>query len=67
MEVMSLAFLVLTGKAAVDLRPLNGATMVACAGVRLTVATAADEIMEEEAISYKLISYAVLPINVIFC
>jgi len=59
MEVMSLLAFLVTGKAEVDLRPLNGATMLACAGVRLTVATAADEITEE-AISYRLLSYYTL-------
>lgn len=44
MEVMSLFFLV-TGKPAMDLRPVNGAT--ACAGeARLTVVTAVEEIIE---------------------
>ena len=55
MEVMSLLAFLVTGKAEVDLRPLNGATMLAWAGERLTVVTAADEIIEE-AISSKLIS-----------
>lgn len=49
-EVMSLLAFLVTGKAALDLRPVNGATMLACAGVRLTVATAAEE-MTDEAIS----------------
>ena len=55
MEVMSLLAFLVTGKAEVDLRPLNGATMLAWAGERLTVVTAADEIIEE-AITCKLIS-----------
>lgn len=50
-DVISLFFLV-TGKAEVDLRPVKGATMLACTGVVwLGVATEADEIMVE-AISY---------------
>lgn len=54
-EVMSLLAFLVTGKAAVDLRPMNGATMLACAGeVRLTVFTAGEEIME--AISFFLLS-----------
>lgn len=44
-----LAFLVM-GKVAFDLRPVNGATMVAWAGdARLTVATAGEQIIEAEA------------------
>lgn len=46
MVVMS-AFLRVAGKAAVDLRPLNGATMLAWAGVeRLTVAMVLEAIEE---------------------
>uniref|UniRef100_A0A2P2NBB3 Uncharacterized protein n=1 Tax=Rhizophora mucronata TaxID=61149 RepID=A0A2P2NBB3_RHIMU len=44
---MSLVFLV-TGKPPKDFRPLNGATMLACAGeARLTAVKAGAEIMEE--------------------
>lgn len=51
---MSLVFW-LMGKAADDLRPVKGATMLACAGaVRLTEATVAAEETMEEAISFKL-------------
>ena len=47
MEVISLLAFLVTGKPAVDLRPVNGATMLACAGeARLTVVTAGEEIME---------------------
>lgn len=50
-EVMSyLVFL--TGKPAIDLRPVNGATMLP----RLTVVTAGEDIIEE-AISFSLISF----------
>ena len=52
MEVMSLLAFLVPGKAAADLRPVKGATKVACAGLaRLTVATVAEEIIEE-AIAY---------------
>lgn len=48
MEVMSLLFFFVTGKLEEDLSPVNGATMLACAGdARLTVVTAAEESMEE--------------------
>ena len=47
-EVMSLFAFLVTGKAEVDLRPVKGATMLACAGeAGLTVAMVADEIIEE--------------------
>lgn len=46
-----------TGKAEVDLRPVNGATMLAWAGLaRLTEATEAVEIMEEEAMFFSLLT-----------
>lgn len=46
-----------TGKAEEDLRPVNGATMLACAGVeRFTVATVADDIMDEAIFSLYLFS-----------
>lgn len=43
MEVMSLLAFLVTGKPAMDLRPVNGATMLAW----LTVVTAGEEIIEE--------------------
>lgn len=56
MEVISLLALWVTGKVAVDLRPVKGATMLAWAGVAmLTVATVADEIIEEAITSFLLL------------
>ena len=49
-EVMSLLVFLVMGKAAADLRPVNGATMLACAG-EAAVATAADDENMEEAIT----------------
>ena len=57
-EVMSLLVFWVTGKAALDLRPVNGATMLAWAGVaRLTGATIAEESIEE-AISFFLLYFS---------
>lgn len=48
MEVMSLLAFLAPGKVDKDLSPVNGATMLAGAGVaRLIVVTAAEETMEE--------------------
>lgn len=50
---MSLLDFLVAGKAEEDLRPVNGATMLAWAGVeRLTVAMVADEIIEEAIAEY---------------
>jgi hypothetical protein len=57
MEVMSLLVFLVTGKPAEDLRPVNGATKLACAKeARLTVVTAAEEI---KAIFAQLLSFLV--------
>jgi len=55
MEVMSRFCFLETGKEAADLRPVKGATMLACAPLP-RVATAADDITEE-AISEIVIGY----------
>lgn len=56
-EVMSLFVFLVTGKAAADLRPVKGATMLACAG-EAVVATAADENMDEAMTAFFLSSSA---------
>lgn len=59
-EVMSVLTWRVTGKAEEDLRPENGATMVAWAGpVRLTEATAADETMDDAIASSSSLGYSI--------
>lgn len=50
-EVISLLVFLVMGKAEADLRPVNGATMLACAGEAAVATAAADDENMEEAIT----------------